>query len=83
MDQKRLGEFQVVEVVAICDHLRLLGLSESVAEIFGESLSVSFDLLIEPLGRDSVKPCKIGIDQHGLSAKVDDGNVFRFGHRKL
>jgi len=80
---QRLCEFQVLKGVAICDHLGLLLLGETVSKIFGESLGIAFDLLVEPLGRYSVKTRKVGIDQHGVSTKKKNGDIFNFGHPEL
>lgn len=40
-----LGEFEFVQVVAICDHLGLLGWRELEQEIGAETLAVALDLL--------------------------------------
>ena len=59
---KRVGKD--LEVVAICEHLGLLGGVELVQEIGGEALAVGLDLLIEPLGRHAVQGGQVHVDHH-------------------
>jgi len=54
-------EFESPEVVAICDHLLLLGNSELEKKILWEARGVPLDLLVESLRCYSIKLCQIGI----------------------
>ena len=49
------GEFQLLEVVAICDHLGFFIERELKQEVAREAFPVAFDLLIESLGLHAVQ----------------------------
>ena len=61
-ERKGLRELQLLEVVAICDHLNLLIGRELEHEVFRESLSITLNLLIQPTCRHAIKLCKVGIN---------------------
>jgi hypothetical protein len=63
---QRLGELQLGEVVAICDHLGLLGRGELKHEVLREALGVALDLLVQPLGVHAVQRSQVGVDDHLL-----------------
>ena len=65
--RQRLGEFQILEVVAICDHLGFLISRKLKEEIAGKAVPVAFDLLIKPLGLYPVQCSQVHI-QHDSQA---------------
>lgn len=65
--RQRPGKLQLGEVVAICDHLGLLGRGQLKHEVDGKPLPVALDLLVEPLGRDAVKAGQVHVNHHPLA----------------
>jgi hypothetical protein len=61
-----------LEVVAICDHLGLLGGIKPEHEIAREPIRIALDLLVQPLGRHAVEHGQMGIDHHAQLAHDDD-----------
>jgi hypothetical protein len=53
-ERQSVGELQLLEVVATCDHLGLLCGCELEHEAGRKPAAVSLDLLVEPLGRHAV-----------------------------
>ena len=62
------GELQLLEVVAICDHLGLLCGGELEHEVGRKPAAVTLDLLVEALGRHAVDLGQIGVDHHAQGA---------------
>jgi hypothetical protein len=62
-----LGEAQVGKVATLCDHLCLLGTRESEDEIQRKPRAVAPHLLIESLGRHTIKSGQVRIDDHALA----------------
>jgi len=58
------GKFELLEVVAICDHLGLLSGSELKQEVSREALPVAFDLFVKPLGFHAIQRGQVHIDHH-------------------
>lgn len=61
-----------IEPVAICDQFVFFLIGELKSEMFGESLGISFYLLVKPLGINSIQFCRITVDQHLLSPNSED-----------
>ena len=61
-------KLEVPQVVTGCDHLGSFGLRKLESKVRREAFGVTFDCLIENLGRDAVDQSKIGIQQHLLTA---------------
>src|SRR5208282_2980544 len=60
------------KVVAICDHLQLLGFSQLKHEVGGETPKIAFYLLIQPFGFHAVKFSQIAIQHHPLASNGED-----------
>ena len=65
--------FSLREVVAICDHLRLLFSRQLPGKIAGETPPVPFHLLVKSFRRHPVQFRQIGIEQHSLTTDQHDG----------
>ena len=78
------GKLETVEVVAICNHLGFLFGGDLEHEIFREpvavAVAVAVDLLVQPLGGNSVKLGQVGVEHNPLAAKPQD-SVFDFSDR--
>ena len=71
-----LGELEVLEVVAICDHLRFFFRSELEHEVVGKAIQIAPDLLVEAAGRYTVSLCEVGIYDHLLTANEQDSLLY-------
>ena len=60
-------KLEVAQVVTGCDHIGSLGFREVESKVRREALGVTFDCLIENLGRNAVDQSKIVIQQHLLT----------------
>ena len=74
------GRILEAEVVAICDHLRLLFFGQLKHEIRRESRPIALDLLIQALGGDAIRLSQIRIEQYLLAA--DYLNRSSVSHRR-
>ena len=75
-----LGKFQILEVVAICDHLGFLISRKLKEEIAGKAVPVTFDLLIQPLGLYPVQRSQVHI-QHDPQAANHVDTAFNTRHQ--
>jgi hypothetical protein len=75
-------KLQAREVVTICDHLGFLGFGELEHEIRRKTAKVSLDLLVEPLGRDTIDRRKIRIQHDPFSAEQEDSTLDALGRNQ-
>ena len=61
-------EFQLGEVVTICDHLLLLFVGEAEHEVGGKAARVAFDRLIQGLRRNIIKLRQVRVQHDPLAA---------------
>ena len=71
-------------MIAICDHLGLLGCGELKQKVGWEALPVALDLLIEPLGLHPVEVGQVHINHHpqATNFQTSDQRLTRAAQRR-